>query len=195
MSFLSLRAFLLIRILRKIIISSVHLGAFPETFPSRDEIDWLPVDKLSKILLEILASASQPVISQAGSLNTLEDNPHTKVYHVVNPYRISWHADFATRLRDAYPSDIPLQSIPFEEWVERLKESADEAEKSGNIDIESNPAIRLVEFYAKAAISKEKGRRLWPIATVQASETLRALGPLGSAWLENWMVQWGIKSN
>ncbi|GAM40011.1 hypothetical protein TCE0_034f12025 [Talaromyces pinophilus] len=178
-----------------IIISSVHLGAFPETFPSRDEIDWLPVDKLSKILLEVLASASQPVISQPGSLNTLEDDPHTKVYHVVNPYRISWHADFATRLRDAYPSDIPLQPVPFEEWVERLKESADEAEKLGNIDIERNPAIRLVEFYAKAAISKEKGRRLWPIATVQASETLRALGPLGSAWLENWMVQWGIKPN
>lgn len=153
------------------------------------------MDKLSKILLEILASASQTDRSQAEIPDIPENSPHTKVYHVVNPYRISWHGDFATRLQVAYPSDIPLLPVPFEEWVERLKESAEEAEKAGNIDIERNPAIRLAEFYAKAAISKEKGRRLWPIATVQASETLRALGPLGSAWLENWMIQWGIKSN
>ncbi|KAF2836219.1 putative NRPS-like enzyme [Patellaria atrata CBS 101060] len=39
-----------------IFISSAHLGLFPSTFPSRDRIDWLPVDKLSKILLEILIS-------------------------------------------------------------------------------------------------------------------------------------------
>jgi hypothetical protein len=179
----------------KILISSVHLGVFPETFPSRDEIDWLPVDKLSKILLEILESASRPSISQARIPDALEDNRHTKIYHVVNPYRISWHGDFATRLRVAYPSDIPLRPVTFEDWVEKLKESADEAEKADNIDIERNPAIRLVQFYSNAANSTEKGRRLWPIAAVQASETLRALGPLGSAWLENWMVQWGIKSN
>ncbi|KAE8557519.1 hypothetical protein EYB25_002226 [Talaromyces marneffei] len=178
-----------------IIISSVHLGAFPKTFPSRDEIDWLPVDKLSKILLEILASASQSGVNEEIIVDTKENNPRTKIYHVVNPYRTSWHGDFATHLRVSYPSDTPLQGVTFEEWVGKLNLSAEEAEKADNVDIERNPAIRLLQFYANAATSKEKGRRLWPIAAVQASETLRALGPLGSTWLENWMVQWGIKSN
>lgn len=35
----------------KIIVSSPSLGVFPGTFPSRDRIDWLPVDSLSKILV------------------------------------------------------------------------------------------------------------------------------------------------
>lgn len=155
----------------------------------------MPVDKLSKILLEILASASQSGVNEEIIVDTKENNPRTKIYHVVNPYRTSWHGDFATHLRVSYPSDTPLQGVTFEEWVGKLNLSAEEAEKADNVDIERNPAIRLLQFYANAATSKEKGRRLWPIAAVQASETLRALGPLGSTWLENWMVQWGIKSN
>jgi len=38
-------------------------------------------------------------------------------------------------LLNAYPGSI-VQPLPFEEWVERLKASAEEAENDENIDIE-----------------------------------------------------------
>jgi hypothetical protein len=183
----------------QIIVSSAYLNVFPETFPSRDHIDWLPVDKLSKILVEILSSASHP--SNRQELPGEEDsNPldrvgavGTKMYHVVNPHAASWSADFAAEVLDAYPGSL-VQPVPFEEWVQRLKATAEEAENDKNIDIERNPAIRLVDFYSDA-ISAKKSQRILPAnASTEASKTLRELGPLSRGWLENWMVQWSLKS-
>ena len=185
--------------LLQIIVSSAYLNVFPETFPSRDHIDWLPVDKLSKILVEILASASHPS-NRRGLPDEEVSDPldrggavGTKVYHVVNPQAASWSADFAAEVLDAYPGSL-MQPVPFEEWVERLKASAEEAENDEDIDIERNPGIRLVDFYSDAIGAKMNQRILPAKASTEASRTLRELGPLSRGWLENWMVQWSLKS-
>lgn len=183
----------------QIIVSSAYLNVFPETFPSRDHIDWLPVDKLSKILLEILSSASHPSnrhgfgneeisyqLDRAGVVGT-------KMYHVVNPQAASWSADFAAEVLDAYPGGL-VQPVPFKEWVERLEASAEEAEHDNNIDVERNPAIRLVDFFSDAIGAKKSQRVLAASASTEASKTLRELGPLSRGWLKNWMVQWSLKS-
>ncbi len=114
------------------------------------------------------------------------------MYHVVNPQAASWSADLAAEVLDAYPGSI-VKPLPFEEWVEKLKESAEEAENDENIDVERNPAIRLVDFYSDA-IGAKKGQRILPAnASTEASKTLRELGPLSRDWLDNWMVQWRLK--
>ncbi|KAI9700612.1 MAG: hypothetical protein M1836_001979 [Candelina mexicana] len=182
-----------------IIVSSACLNVFPKTFPSRDHIDWLPVDKLSKILVEILSSASHPSNIQELPEEEVSDPLDrtgavgTKMYHVVNPQAASWSTDFAPKVLDAYPGSL-MQPVPFEDWVERLKASAEEAEDDQNIDIERNPAIRLVDFYSDAIGAKKSQRILQANASTEASKTLRELGPLSRGWLENWMVQWGLKS-
>ena len=182
----------------QIIVSSAYLHVFPKTFPSRDHIDWLPVDKLSKILVEILSSASHPSDRQQlpdGEVSDVLDRARavgTKMYHVVNPQAASWSADLAAEVLDEYPGGV-VQPLPFEEWVERLKSSAEEAENDENMDIEHNPAIRLVDFYSNA-ISATKGQRnLLANASTEASKTLRDLGPLSRDWLKNWMIQWSLK--
>ncbi|KAI0004732.1 putative NRPS-like enzyme [Xylariaceae sp. FL0662B] len=184
-----------------IVVSSAHLGAFPVTFPSRDHINWLPVDKLSKVIVEILSSASEfsgsRVPADEGYSDIFDDEtrPHTKTFHVVNPHAISWHADFAAKLLAAYPSNN-IRPVSFNEWLEILQASVDKTEQDGNIDVERNPAMRLVGFYKDASVENRKGQRaLQSRAAQEASKTLRDLGPLGSDWLENWMVQWGIKPN
>ena len=182
----------------QIIVSSAYLNVFPKTFPSRDHIDWLPVDKLSKILLEILSSASHPSNRQELRDEEVSDPLDragavgTKMYHVVNSQAASWSADLAAEVLDAYPGSL-VQPLPFEEWVERLKASAEEAENDENIDIERNPAIRLVDFYSDAIGAKKGQRILAANASTEASKTLRELGPLSRGWLENWMVQWSLK--
>ena len=117
-----------------------------------------------------------------------------KTYHVVNPHAASWGANFAADLMAAYPADT-VKPVPFEEWVETLRQSAEAADGDKSVDVERNPAIRLLEFYTKAS-KTDKGRRILPTTGSEAaSKTLRELGPLNRAWLENWMVQWGVKSN
>lgn len=183
----------------QIIVSSAYLNAFPKTFPSRDHIDWLPVDKLSKILVEILSSASHPSSKQEISEAELSESPDgagavaTKMYHVVNPQAASWSGEFAAEVLNAYPGSL-VQPVPFEEWVERLKASAEEAENDKNVDIERNPAICLEDFYADALTAKKSQPVLRANAATRASKTLRELGPLSRDWLENWMVQWSLKS-
>ncbi|KAL3417973.1 thioester reductase domain-containing protein [Phlyctema vagabunda] len=177
-----------------IMVSSAHLGVFPETFPSRDNIDWLPVDKLSQILVEILDSASKDESDDEAIADVESNEPHgAKTYHVVNPHTASWSADLSGHLKTAYSTGT-VTPVPFDSWLEKLKDSVEEAETSGNIDVEHNPAMRLVDFYEGAATaSAEKGRRKLPTdASERASKTLRELGPLDGSWLRNWMVQWGV---
>jgi hypothetical protein len=150
----------------------------------------LPVDKLSKVLVEILGSASTPSAEE-----TLSGDRRSKTFHVVNPKASSWEADLASEMIASYPEGM-VKPVSFENWVERLRESLEEAEKNGNVDAEVNPAIRLLEFYTKAAAggnAEKKNRTLPTDISSATSKTLGALGPLNRAWMENWMVQWGIK--
>ncbi|KAI9712767.1 MAG: putative NRPS-like protein biosynthetic cluster [Bogoriella megaspora] len=183
-----------------IIISSAYLGVFPEDFPSRDHIDWLPVDKLSKILVEILEYASEPERSQAIVDEGLPDeNNNTtdlraQMFHAVNPKASSWHKDLAADMMAEFP-DGDVKAVSFDDWLKRLTKTAEDFQNSGNIDVERNPAIRLVDFYTKASKSNGGGRRILPTTeSEKASKTLRELGPLQPEWLDNWMAQWGVKN-
>lgn len=163
-------------------MSSAHLGVFPTTFPSRDRIDWLPVDKLSRILFEILLfSCNASGLAEA-----------SQVYHVVNPHTTSWSTTFAKSILASYPQDTPMRSVTFEEWVRILSDRADEMEKNDAVDVDRNPAIRLVDFYVDAAQSKKGARAFVSDKAVRASSTLRKISAVNRVWIDNWMMQWGI---
>lgn len=164
-------------------ISSQYLGVFPGIFPGRDRIDWLPVDKVSKVLLEILRSAS------ADSATEL-----TQIFHVVNPQAGSWASDIAAAVVPMYPKG-DISTVTMEHWVEKLRLSVDEAAKTGNFDIETSPALRLLDFFSNTvsgSSTEQRPRWLSSLKAEQSSNTLRDLGPLKKDWLWEWMVQWGI---
>ncbi|KAF4627917.1 hypothetical protein G7Y89_g10235 [Cudoniella acicularis] len=160
-----------------IVISSAFLGIFPATFPSRDRIDWLPVDKLSKILIEILVSSctSPQSASKRGTL----------MHHVVNPTTASWEKTFAPMVLTMYPNSAQLQTCPFEEWVEILAQSA-----GTSIDPKNNPAIKLMDFYG--GVTGKEPRKLTSFKAEEASKTLQHVGALNKGWVSNWMQQWGF---
>ncbi|KAI0381395.1 acetyl-CoA synthetase-like protein [Hypomontagnella monticulosa] len=168
-----------------IIVSSAHLGAFPATFPSRDLVDWLPVDKLSLILYEILVSSCN---------SNAADNPAgaNQVYHVVNPNTVSWSTGLASSILAAYPQSTHMQPVSFEEWVRILSDSAREMDSSGSIDVDRNPALRLVEFYSGIAKSAQEPRSFVTRRAERASKTLHKTRAVNSDWVDNWMTQWGI---
>ncbi len=168
----------------QIIISSAHLGLFPATFPSRDRIDWLPVDKLATILLDVL-----DVLDTVSSPSTESptQRSETQVFHIVNPHAASWHADWAPAVAAA----LGVQTVEFAEWVSALRRSADDAIGSGNIDLERNPAIRLLEFY-EGTVAADSPRMLTSTRAEEASPALKTVGPVGEEWLRVWLEQWGL---
>ncbi|KAK4186651.1 hypothetical protein QBC35DRAFT_412198 [Podospora australis] len=170
-----------------VIISSAHLGVFPATFPSRDRVDWLPVDKVSSILLEILFSASAP---------SMQGGKGTEIFHVVNPSPVSWSGAtsedgscIARSVLAAYPTAANVLPVSFEAWVEKLQQSAEDA-----VDVEVNPAVRLVEFYSGLVAAKSEPRRLLSERAEGISKTMREVGAVRDDWLRTWMAQWGLKT-
>ena len=165
----------------KIMVSSAHLSAFPSSFPSRERIDWIPVDKLSKILIEILVSsstASQEEVVKHGTL----------MHHVVNPNVTTW-SSLVPGILDSYSKGSDVRPVPFEEWIQKLEKSVDE-----ELNMEQNPAIKLLDFYQKAAKAKQGPRMLSSQRAEDASATLQNVGAVSNDWESIWMRQWGIKA-
>ncbi|KAI1199756.1 acetyl-CoA synthetase-like protein [Nemania serpens] len=156
-----------------LINSSVRLGCFPTSFPSRDNVDWVPVDKVARVLCEILESATLKLESEAkGTL---------PVYHVANPHAISW-GNIVPWAADT----LRLQLVSFEDWLSKL-EGCDEPLE----DVDKNPAVKLVEFYREAG-KVSATRRMMTWKTAQASKTLREMVPVNQRWLTAWSKQWGL---
>lgn len=181
----------------QMIISSAHLGIFPATFPSRDCIDWIPIDKLAVILVKILETASSSththvLAGQHGMPTT--SGSGTQVFHIVNPHTISWHTDLLPIMAVVLPG---VRNVEYSEWVAALRASADEAiDPDGGINEERlyrNPAIRLLEFYEgiEAAESKPP-RMLSSVKAQEASASLSSIGPVREEWLRIWVRQWGL---
>ncbi|KAJ8104552.1 hypothetical protein ONZ43_g7796 [Nemania bipapillata] len=157
-----------------LINSSVRLGCFPSTFPSRDHVDWLPVDKVARVLVEILESATATLeISTKGTL---------PVYHVANPHAISW-GNIVPWAVDG----LKLKPVSFAEWLGKL-DSCDEPLEH----VEKNPAVKLIEFYREAGKTSRAQRRMMTWKATQASKTLREIGPVNREWMVAWSRQWGL---
>ena len=60
--------------------------------------------------------------------------------NLLNPKTFSWTKDLLPALRSA---GLEFDSVPPDEWLEKLRESA------GKIDAKDNPAIKLIEYFEK----------------------------------------------
>ena len=145
-------------------------------------MDWIPVDKLPKILLEILRYSSEQR-SPTGSPSS------TQVYHVVNPSSTSW-SKLAPELLICYPYKIDIQPVSFEEWVEILQRVVE----TMTADTSEVPAAKLLDFFKHATHDSAESRMLSPIQAQKASPLLRSVGCVDALWVSNWMRQWGIVS-
>ncbi|KAK7927484.1 hypothetical protein PG985_004482 [Apiospora marii] len=156
-----------------LINSSVYLGLLPKEFPGRDCVDWLPVDKVAPILLEILDS--------------LEKSPGPAdaplpVYHVSNPNTTSW-----ATLVEYVRGQVALPKVAFATWLKHLEENSREFLQ----DVDKNPAIKLTDFYERISEGNSQVR-LETSKAEGASETLRSTGAVNADWVARWMRQWGL---
>ncbi|KAI4255402.1 MAG: hypothetical protein L6R42_006757 [Xanthoria sp. 1 TBL-2021] len=155
-------------------VQALFQQVFPVTFPSRERIDWLPVDKASHVLVDILISSSRaaPKGDESGTL----------VYHVVNPNAASWSTP-APDILKLYPERQGLRAVQYDEWVEALS-------GEGFDDPERNPAVKLLDFYRQAAKASKRGPRMLPSHKAEAaSRTLRRVRPVQQDWVKVWMQQ------
>ena len=176
--------------LPSLVISSLHVGAVPETLGSiENEIDWVPIDILAEILIELAFSGHG-----AGE---------AQLFHPLNHRTTSWHALLPAVLR-SFASAAPgktIETISFDAWLHRIRAEAKVAAGetgAGGAAVEKTdlealldkvPAVKLLDFF-EGLTTSERWPKLETVETRKRSGKLRDLEAVKPEWMEAWTKAW-----
>jgi len=166
-----------------LVISSLHMRALPDVLGRADNnenLRWLPVESVAKVLLEISDSRT----SAAGTNNT---------FHVLHPESSSWSTVITSvkQILDQVGSGPPLEVIPYPEWLAKLKASSDAT------PVTANPAVKLLPFFENL-LSGDDFKSPYDLSrSLAASNTLRSPPPsldkeCMRGWIKGWIKEAGI---
>jgi thioester reductase-like protein len=161
-----------------LIKSSFYLGMLPQSLPGCENIDWIPVDILADITVDLLfASASRDCLQSSS-------NSKTHVFHAVNPVSTHW-----SKLLPVIAASMPdILVVEYEEWLSELRRSEESLDLSC---YEKNPAIKLLGYFN--SLTADMPRPVFDtMQTCLASETMRNLPAVQQDWVARWMEQWGF---
>ncbi|KAI9742808.1 MAG: hypothetical protein M1818_003537 [Claussenomyces sp. TS43310] len=152
--------------------STKSLKAVPSDLGSANLIDWIPVDFLADVIVDLVHStASAP----AGNLN---------VFNLVNPQRVGFETLVPT-IAQALATD-ETKVIPLGEWLGRLEElDAGDQEVVAKV-----PALKIKDFYFGFLNSPGEGEFATDAARKE-SKTMAGLRPVSGKDVEIWLEQWG----
>ena len=151
------------------------------------DVDWIPVDILAHIIREITLEHSDR--NGDGARGT--DADLLQVYNLVNPTPTAW-STFASIL---YAKLGPTcRIVPLPDWVAALTQSASSSSLDLPHQLESNPALKILPFFNRLAEREEQDTplqlRFETTKAVAQSPTMRALVPVGRAWMKLWCRSW-----
>lgn len=159
--------------LPSLIASSKHLKKLPNSLGQMNTVDWIPVDLLAKVVVELAVNAASSKGNDAAAA----------VFHAANPRQNTWDK-LVPIIARGLPDDVEVVSL--ETWVQALRETAD-----GENHEAQNPAVKLVDFFESLVDNKDKEPFLLDTKRASAvSETLAGLEPVKEEWVDRWMTQW-----
>jgi thioester reductase-like protein len=177
--------------LPSLVVTSINLGLLPEDLGSElNQVDWVPVDLLSEVLLELGArSFPRASTNGAGSQST---GHSAEVFNLVNPKTTSWK-----ELVPAIVSGVEkhtgkaLGLVSASVWLQKLQEIVDDFSGDNAADlVRMYPAVRLQEFYEQRLLNSE-GAIKWDLdRATSKSGTLNNMPAVGSEWVEKWVGGW-----
>jgi len=160
-----------------LMLSCKALGKMPQTLGAMECMDWIPVDRLADMLVEVLSPDAR-----GGGRGSSQG---AKYLHFVNPNRPHW-SDIASSVAASIDRDIEI--VPFDQWVDCLAALIEKDEDPSALDI---PALKLVDFYQH--IGDERTTR--PIFSTDVAQensiALRNLPEVSLQWIQQWLRQWG----
>jgi thioester reductase-like protein len=163
--------------LPSLIASSVYLGVLPKHLGAQESVEWIPVEDMSELILDV-----------AGITSTVPVSEISGYFHGVNPSTTRW-ADLAISLREFYAGRIK-ELVSLDEWVAALEKSAEMP-----TDTDKNPAVKLLDTYRSMLTAHQQGRRhagFQMERTLGRSPALAIAGPITSELMKNWCEQWGF---
>ena len=186
--------------LPSLIRSSFTIKAIPESLgEALDRVDWLPIDELAPILLELAEDTKEdPDVDQ--SQISSKSSEGAIVFNVLNPKSRVWHELLpvvkTTFLALETSKEIPaVQRVSFDKWlvmVRNIFETQSKAHGKTEKDLESilkvNPAVKLLGFYEEEQAQRPQ---LWETGkTRKTSATLASLSEIDDNSMQKWIRGW-----
>ncbi|KAL3475544.1 hypothetical protein BJX99DRAFT_229519, partial [Aspergillus californicus] len=178
-----------------LVMSSLHVGALPGTLGPLDRIDWMPVDLLAGVLVDLALSRHDIDNDENGDGNG--DGSKVDVYHPVNLHAQNW-ADIRPIVADALAtvsSGKMPETVPYHKWVQRVRQdidqsaSTEEPEKLQEL-LARSPAAKLLEFFEGIMAETGPGTVLDTQVTAGLSGKLRAVDAVRPEWIRKWVGEW-----
>lgn len=147
--------------------TSKALRRIPASIP---DVDWILVNKLASIILELVHTGVETGTPQ--------------IFNLVNPTSAPW-APLVPPIQKRFGSEC--QVVPLAEWIDILKQ----VDMNDKEELASKPALKILDFYmdleragsvAGLTYDTEHG--------LAASETMATLAPVSAEWMETWLDQW-----
>ena len=157
--------------LPSLIRSSLFLGLLPAELGLLGSLGWAPVEDIAGVISEVTAGQE-----------------NGGYFHAVNPNLPDWEGVVVPVVTDFYGDRIK-DVVSLEEWVEALAKSA-----VGEVDLEKNPGVKLLDTYRFAAMKIADGETaaagFATERTESASETMRRMEPVSAELMKRWCEQW-----
>ena len=149
--------------------TSQSLGCLPSYIP---DADWIPVDSLATIVLDIVHFA------------VTTGNSWT--YNIVNPHSTPWTSLLDTVRERLSPQ---VQVVELSAWIQMLEQ----IDRTAPQELTTKPAAKILEFYQAFEKQKEvaAGANFDTAHGIAASKTMAELGPVNKGWMDIWLTQWG----
>lgn len=173
--------------LPSLIITSAFLGVLPDSLAAGgDNIKWVPIDHLAKVLVELA------LIPRGSDL----DAGGADVHHIVHPHPITWSSILPVVMASIDRSRIakqPMQVVSYREWLSMLRAKSVEAEQDASMDyatlVRKIPGLKLIEFY-QGLQDGGSNMTLSMHKTSALSPSLAKLEPLKTSWIAGWVEEW-----
>ncbi|KAL3492079.1 putative NRPS-like enzyme [Aspergillus germanicus] len=181
----------------RLMLGSKTLRALPESLGGNSlsgEIDWIPVDLLAPVMVELANSLCEGGISGGGGGGA-------RVFHCVSPNRVRWtdlipaiaeELSIPTRFGNGgLEESADVATVHLAEWVKSLQDSIAGDGGGDGADISRNPAAKLVGFYEQILAEGEEGAlRLSTFRTEELSKGLRRMPAVWPEWVKGWVREW-----
>ena len=187
-----------------LVMSSFHLGAMPDDLGYMSVIDWVPIDLLAEVLVELALNADsrenqdlQPQSPTKGRIT--QTSP--RIFHPLNPHSITWDIIYPmiASIFSSSTTRKPLRTVSFSSWIEKVRQDMEATagsrkelrEEELAEALRQNPAAKLLDFYEGLLSGHERTpNRLETRMTEAASGKMRGLERIKGEWIEKWVREW-----
>ena len=164
--------------------------------PVLRNFDWIPIDLLASILMEVAELRKEGLILNGESSPPAEVKRGARVFHPYSPRlttRAAVQACTIDELARVHPDKL-IRTISLHSWIVKVKKDAESIMGNSRMiqdklkrHFEVNPMMKCLGFYASLLLSAKEGEEANSVEekeTVKCSRKLRSLANIKDSWIQ-----------